>query len=122
MIQQEFDFDRFNAHRRAIGAMERDQALDPLTATRRHLIDVATRFAVSIARRRNRVTSTEVLALMQRDPDLAEIMADVDPRFMGAVFRPERGWQLIGYERTGSHARPVSVWALRETGGAAGQG
>jgi hypothetical protein len=56
-----------------------------------------------------RVTSTEVLEVMrEHHPELLE---DVDPRFMGCVFR--RGWRRIGYEDSGSHRRPVSIWVRK---------
>jgi hypothetical protein len=108
-MQRKIDFDAVNRHARAIGIIERDQALDLLAATRQYLIDVARSMAKSISRRRGRVTSTEVRELMAADDDLRALMADVDQRFIGAVFRRGR-WCHLGTEQTGSHARAVSIW------------
>jgi hypothetical protein len=90
------------------GRREREAVLDTLEATRRYLINIGIGVACDIAKRRGRVTSTEVLHVMRRDPELVELMDEVDARWVGGVFR--RGWKRIGYETTGSHARPVSIW------------
>ncbi len=92
----------------------RDQALDLLAETRARLVGAARILATAIAQERGRVTSPEVLKAMQAGygPELAQ----VDPRFMGVVFRNTKGsarrWRRVGWESKGSHARPVAVWEL----------
>lgn len=44
--------------------------------------------------------------------------SDVDPRVMGAVFRPLGKWLKVGYVqgfRTASHGRPVAQFKLNES-------
>lgn len=88
-------------------AEARDAALSRHVETKEELIREATELAVEIATRNGRVTSTEVLrALRERDA-----IGDRDPRFLGVVFRSKL-WSPIGWADTGSHRRPVRVWAL----------
>lgn len=87
---------------------KRDRILDLLEATRGNLIDAAKKVAERIHAKRGRVTSTDVLKVLRSHPKWAAVVASVDPRFMGPVFR--KGWVRIGYEPSGSHQRPVSVW------------
>ena len=97
------------ARRRAHEGQARDQALLRLHEAREHLIAAAKDVARRIAKDRNRVTSVEVLATMHEDPELHAEMARHDPRWVGCVFRgPE--WRTCGWEREGSHRRPVRVW------------
>ncbi len=88
---------------------KRDIVLDASEETRARLLKEARAVARSLAAMKGRVTSVEVLNEMRALGWGAEIDR-VDPRFMGAVFR--RGWERIGWECTGSHARPVAIWRL----------
>ncbi len=93
--QASFDFDR------------RDEALDLLAKYRTELVEAARAFALHLAHEHGRVTSPQVIRAM-RDAGWGSRLDQVDARFMGAVFR--KGWERIGYEPGGSHARPVSIW------------
>lgn len=86
--------------------IERDNALDRLEVSRSYLINLARDFAEKLELAKGRVTSSEVLFLLRSQ--VPEMVQNVDPRFMGAVFR--KGWERIGFEATGSHCRPVSIW------------
>lgn len=88
----------------------RDQAIGWLEEARTDLVASATAIADRVARQYGRVTSTDVLNIMRDNPELERRMQDVDLRFMGAVFSRKKGWVHLGYEQTGSHARPVSIW------------
>lgn len=90
---------------------KRDRALDILRTHRGTLIEAAVAVAVRIATDRGRVTSTEVLAVLRSDPEWRAKVAAADRRFMGPVFR-RKMWRRIGWEATGSHARPVAIWEL----------
>ena len=90
---------------------KRDQVLDRLERIRQQLVDVGIATARQIAQSRGQVTSVDVLEAMRQSPSLATKMEEVDPRWIGAVFR--RGWRRVGWEQTGSHARPVSIWQLK---------
>lgn len=94
------------------GAAARDQVLDVLEEWRKCLVLEGRSRAVAIARRNGSVTSTEVLAELRADPEWADAVDAVDARFMGAVFR--KGWARAGWETSGSHARPVSRWVLKD--------
>ena len=94
------------------GAAARDQVLDVLEEWRKCLVLEGRSRAVAIARRKGSVTSTEVLAELRADPEWADAVDAVDPRFMGAVFR--KGWARAGWDTSGSHARPVSRWVLKD--------
>lgn len=87
---------------------KRDDTLDLLEERRRNLITRAQEIAIRICRAYGTVTSPEVM-LHLKEEDVPGY-GEVDPRFMGAVFR--RGWKRVGYKAIGSHARPVSVWAF----------
>ena len=90
-----------------------DEVLERLKAYRARLIAIGNHTAERLARERGRVTSVEVLNHMYKDPHTAVLMDQVDPRWIGVVFaRKPEIWEHIGYERTGSHTRPVAVWRL----------
>lgn len=91
-------------------AEARDTALDNLEAYRGALCEVGRETAVELAQQRGRVTSVEVFAEM-RARGYDEAMDNVDPRWMGVVFR-ESIWKRRGWEQTGSHRRPVAIWEL----------
>lgn len=92
--------------------LARDEALDKIQRYRSALCEVARDIAIRLARQRKRVTSVEVFAEM-RAQGYDEALDAVDPRWMGAVFN-EDIWQREGWETTGSHKRPVAIWALRD--------
>jgi hypothetical protein len=76
--------------------------------SKNQLVLAGRRIAIELANRDGSVTSTKVLAEMRvrgYEVDSAE------KRFMGAVFR--KGWTRIGYEPTGSHNRPMSIWTRK---------
>lgn len=85
----------------------RDLALDMLERTRAELIAIGKAAAVVLVARNGKVTSTDVRKYMV-ERGYGDKMAKVDPRWLGTLFR--RGWTRVGYETTGSHGRPVSVW------------
>lgn len=87
----------------------RDAALDMLERTRKELVTVGKSVAVVLAARNGKVSSTDVRAHML-ERGYGDRMAKVDPRWLGVLFR--RGWTRVGYETTGSHGRPVSVWRM----------
>ena len=89
-------------------ALQRDEALDLLQASRAELIAEARTIADIIHRQNGRVTAVEVLAFMGELDETKRRLRIVDRRFVGVVFR--KGWKRIGYENAGSHKRPVSVW------------
>jgi hypothetical protein len=89
---------------------KRDFALDLLEKTRSSLISAARTEAHAIYVTNGRVTSVEVMAAMKAAGHGAA-MANVDPRWMGAVFRKGEGWVRVGWEQTGSHSRPVAIWS-----------
>lgn len=95
-------------------AQARDAALALLEAARAELIDLAYDIALAIWTAKGEVSPTEVWAeLFQRattDAVLAYKLETLDRRWMGAVFRPARGWVQLRTERSGSHKRPVPVW------------
>jgi hypothetical protein len=96
----EFDFMKERA--------KKERALELLSAHREQRIIAARAIAKEIHDRQGAVTSPQVIAELRRrgfEPD------EEDKRFMGAVFRA--GWKRIGYEPSGSHCRPVSVWVLK---------
>lgn len=92
-------------------AQARDAALDKLATYRAGLVDIARAIAISLAKKRRRITSVEVFAEM-RAQGYDEALDAVDPRWMGAVFN-EGIWKREGFETTGSHKRPVAIWSLR---------
>ena len=75
---------------------------------RANAIFAAKQIAANIYDRKGRVTSVEVMREMGKTHP--SLIADIDPRFMGAVFRRGLGWKRIGWETTGSHGRPVAIW------------
>ena len=89
---------------------KRDQVLDALAVRRSELVATAREVATSIARERGRVTAPDVFAALRA---AGVDLGGHDPRWMGAVFN--RGpWRRVGWQSTGSHARPVAVWELDE--------
>lgn len=90
----------------------RDEALDLLEKWRGGLVEIGRDVAIRLARQRGRVTSVEVFATMRAQGYDAKLDT-CDPRWMGVVFREEI-WEREGSERTGSHARPVTIWKLRD--------
>lgn len=88
----------------------RDAALDLFETFRPQLLAEARTIALQFAKEKGRVTSSEVIERMVAK--FPQAMASVDHRFMGGVFRG--GWERIGFEPSGSHCRPVSVWKLKE--------
>lgn len=93
-------------------AKARDAALDKLEEYRSGLVEIGREVAIQLAKRRNRITSIEVFATLRAQGYDAALDA-ADPRWMGVVFR-EDIWQREGWERTGSHKRPVAIWSLRD--------
>ena len=73
------------------------------------LVELARITARRIAELRGTVTGPQVLKMLKNSK--AEGIDDVDPRFLGAVFR--NGWIRVGFSPEGSHRRPVSVWRLK---------
>lgn len=93
-------------------AAARDHALELFETHRSDLVLAAKAIAEQIAREKGRVTSPEIITILRRS-ELAARIDEVDRRFMGAVFRGP-AWKRIGFESTGSHKRPVSIWRLAE--------
>ena len=89
---------------------KRDRVLDALAERRRELVARARELAESIARERGRVTAPDVFAALRA---AGVDLGGHDPRWMGAVFNRGR-WRRVGWQSTGSHARPVAVWELDE--------
>jgi hypothetical protein len=87
--------------------IERDEALEKLEEHRGELVAEAFKLAHAIMH--GTVTSTIVFQLMRQFPELAEKLDDVDPRFMGVVFR-KKGWEEVGMIKSGSHGRRVPIW------------
>jgi len=100
---------RRNLHTEGV---KRDAALDLLKAARAELISAATKIAHLICATTGRVTSVEVLAEMEKDPRYAQRLKEVDPRWIGAVFRS--GWTQVGQEAKGSHKRKVAIWTVEK--------
>jgi len=88
----------------------RDEALDMLDAARSRLIAEARKIVRQLVQQRGRVTSVEVFQVMRSYGYDAEIDA-VDSRWMGCVFK-SCGLVEAGWENTGSHRRPVRIWAV----------
>lgn len=82
---------------------KKEEVLNQLAESRRELITRAKEIALEIYEREGTVSSPQVLAVLREENPF-----DVDPRFMGAVFR--KGWLRVGWTTAGSHGRPVSVW------------
>jgi hypothetical protein len=80
------------------------------------LIAAGIPIAMRICEERGRVTSVEVEAEMLSDSRYASRMAEIpvgettpERRWLGHIFQ-RGGWKRFGYEPTGSHGRPVSIW------------
>lgn len=96
---------------------KRDDGIDRVSGKYADLVAAAIPIALRICAEKGRVTSVEVGAEMEADSRYAARMAWVPPgkkeperRWLGAVFRRGNGWKRIGFESTGSHARPVAIW------------
>jgi hypothetical protein len=87
-----------------------DQIVLPLFEEHRSdWLENARAAARRLARTRREITINDVRAECP-PPD------HIDPRVMGAVFRPAKDWQLVRYERsnrTTCHNRPVGVFRFR---------
>lgn len=94
-----------------VEAAARDAALAVLAERRAGLVAEARAIAIQIAKDRGRVTSVEVFATM-RAFGYDEQLDAVDPRWIGCIWREELLWERVGFEGTGSHKRPVSIWRL----------
>ena len=91
---------------------KRDEGIDKVEVKYSDLVDAAKTVAMRIYTERGRVTSVEVVSDMESDPRYAKRMMETaqERRWLGAVFRKGTGWVRIGWESTGSHARPVAIW------------
>lgn len=87
----------------------RDAALDHHERTKAELVEAGREWARKLAAVNGTVSSPEVFRALRAAGWGAELDA-ANPTWMGAVFR--RGWERVGYEPSGSHCRPVSVWRL----------
>lgn len=94
-------------------AEKRDRALAAIAKWRASAITLGTAAALHIMSAKGRVTSVEVVAQLRAQGHGA-MLDSIDARWIGAVFRGG-GWKRIGWEATGSHARPVAVWAKTNT-------
>lgn len=90
---------------------ERDAALDLLEATRGEYLEHAREVATRIGQERGSCTVDDVR-------ELAPPPEGIDPRVMGAIFRP-REWEPGGWvqsRRRACHGRPVRVFRYRGPG------
>lgn len=92
---------------------KKEEILARVKRTRGSLIDLAKDAAVKLAQEFGKVSSTDVLMILESDHEIRAMMRGKDKRFMGAVFASGKMWTRVGYESTGSHGRPVAVWRLR---------
>jgi hypothetical protein len=100
---------------------KRDEGIDRVSGKYSDLVAAGFPIALKICAEKGRVTSTEVKEAMEADPRYATRMAWVEPggkeperRWLGQVFRRGQGWKRVGWESTGSHARPVAIWTRDE--------
>ncbi len=91
-------------------AEKRDSALDLLERTRADLIALARATAREMGQRGDALTSVGLIKEL-RARGHGHMLDSVDNRALGCVFRG--GWEKIGYESVGSHARPCAVWVLK---------
>lgn len=96
----------FNFDRKSHSA-QRDLALERFEHHRAELVQIAHNIARRISTEQGQVTATDVLLEMRAKYPTQ--LDQVDPRFLGAVFR-RPGWEPMGYAPTGSHCRPVRIW------------
>jgi len=89
---------------------KRDAALDLICKHREQLVRRGREIAYHIWSTTGQVSAPQVLLELKRE--LPYEVASVDHRFMGAVFM-SKSWKRVGYERTGSHGRPASIWAWK---------
>jgi hypothetical protein len=85
---------------------KRDRILNRLARTRSRLVSQAYKIALQLARQNGRVSAPEVLRIMRKRKYRG--LKNIDPRFMGVVFRT--GWERIGLAWHGSHGQAVTVW------------
>jgi len=91
------------------GRSLRDVALDLVehtTTEREDWVADARRYAIWYSGAYGQVTSDDV-RIARPIPD------GVDPRILGAVFRPSKLWLKVGYQPTTmvqAHGRPIAVW------------
>lgn len=90
----------------------RDEALDNLEEHRTELIAIGRKIAIQMATLHGRTCGPQVMNEMRKRnvPGIDQ----VDPRFMGAIFRGGVGWKRVGYEPIGSHGGTVSIWEIDE--------
>ena len=96
-------------------AAARDAALDRLETTRRNLIQIARNVADELCARHVQVTAPDVKRAMLDRGLIDDDERQLDPRWMGAVFRAGQGWERVGWTPEGSHCRPVAIWRTKET-------
>lgn len=86
-----------------------EQAVLPLQeAAHEEWIETARELAQSIAAKNGSVTSDDI-------HEVLPIPGHIDPRIMGAVFKPRRLWHCAGYrasKRKINHGRPIAIWEL----------
>lgn len=90
-------------------AEKRNGILDTLASTRANLVKLATEVAKKLACANGTVTSVQVFAKLE---EMNVDIRSMDKRWMGAVFRADRGWKRVGWDPSGSHSRPVAVWEI----------
>lgn len=89
-------------------AAARNETLEALAERRAVLVAAASRVALELAARDGVVTAPRVLREMRRRGLHDEAC---DPRYLGAVLLPSRGWMRTGeLVAEGSKHRPVPVW------------
>jgi hypothetical protein len=96
----------------------RDRVLRSLEERRGLLIAEARRRARDLAIRREvagcapHVHAPEILKAIRADPDMADLLRGLDPRWMGPVFRTSE-WRYTGKTiNSGTHGRPARIWEL----------
>ncbi len=95
------------------GAEARDEVLNELSRSRAELIAAGTEAAFSIWRQNGSVTSVEVMAQLRENPALALMLKACDPRWIGNVLLPSKGWKKLGYVAKGSRGRPIPEWTRK---------
>ena len=91
---------------------KRNEALALLEANRADHMATALEITINHTKKHGGVTSSDVFEPMRR---LDILPKNVDPRWMGAVFR-RKCWKRVGYVNGGSHLRPISIWKYSDTG------
>jgi len=88
----------------------RDEALGLLIKYRSELIELARATAHRLAYNHGYVTAPMVRSDLEAR-GIRVAGPGLDPRWLGGVFMRGSGWRRIGWEATGSHGRPVAMWA-----------